>query len=159
VLEKICCNSYWSDAACEQVFGRGATAATTCTFCEVGKFNPESKASSCKSCSSFVGQTSVIDSPVGSTTVADCEGYCTEGTEFNLTSKSCRSCPVGKYKYKSVNVSNMLEGFNKCLECTAHRQNSFTEKAGSTSKEACKCNAGYFGEILCEGCPAGKYKV
>jgi hypothetical protein len=60
---------------------------------------------------------------------------------------------------QSLNVSKMLEGFGECLDCTAYRQNSFTEKAGATSKEACKCNAGYFGETLCEGCPVGKIKV
>ena len=60
---------------------------------------------------------------------------------------------------QSLRVSNGSEGFGECLDCTAYRQNSFTEKAGATSKEACKCNAGYFGETSCEGCPAGKIKV
>jgi hypothetical protein len=36
--------------------GRVATAAATCTFCEAGKFNKDSRVSSCASCASFVGQ-------------------------------------------------------------------------------------------------------
>ena len=146
--------------------GRESTAATTCTFCQAGKFNEQIGASTCKQCTFAKNQTcsssadcaydgcvhpdnpvkaladesvkcfasgdyevqngygydlsgyqvvagqcyatpqgdtyefascpskDAITSPVGSSAVVSCEGYCAKGAEYVKATKTCQLCPV-----------------------------------------------------------------
>jgi hypothetical protein len=131
--------------------GKPTTAATTCTFCQEGKFNDkETGVSACAQCTFAKSQTCQIDadcvyddcrhpeapikavagttvqclqigenlevasqcyavsqglyaacpakdaitSPVGSSALTNCEGFCPEGTEYVHQSKTCQLCPV-----------------------------------------------------------------
>ena len=47
---------------------------------------------------------------------------------------------VGKYKDSA--------GIGACKSCDEWRGNTYTAGTGSTSTDACTCNAGYFGECF-----------
>ena len=88
-----------------------------------------------------------------------------------MASKTCVECSEGKYKGA---------GQGACLPCAAEILGTFTVGKGSTSRNDCKCDRGYYGDTaddsglllvpitdqgvhigdirMCGTCPVGKYK-
>ena len=68
-----------------------------------------------------------------------------------VVQSSCENCPVNTYKTTTTAL------YSDCLKCPAHS----TSPAGSTSRSACLCKAGYFrvsANDECNDCPSGKYQ-
>jgi hypothetical protein len=138
--------------ACDVGLYADAANSTLCTLCQEGKFNSAPESSYCTFCSS--GRYSTIKgvsdcSECLNGTFADVEGSsicspCKQGRFSNsFASKltNCLSCPMAFYANES--------GLALCFRCDPLTD---TQSEGSTSKSACLCQEGYFGNVLIEQC-------
>lgn len=109
-----------------------AAAATTCTGCEVGKYQDEPIQSSCKPC---------LEGKYNNQPNSDDEN-------------SCKPCLVGRYNDENIGLSVCHAcGRGKFNDQIAGVNGAIT-KAESTPEPPAESNAGVFG---CEICQAGKY--
>jgi len=148
-----------SNSLCSACPGNSSTDTTNSTSvsscrCNVGYSGSAAKGSGCLACPNGYFKTSNSDGncnacPKNSDTNGDIGAFssdacsCISGYEGNATSVSgCSTCKNGFYKSSSGNSA--------CAACPLYSDTKGT--AGSTSRSACLCLAGFGGNATAEGC-------
>ncbi|EKX45109.1 hypothetical protein GUITHDRAFT_109153 [Guillardia theta CCMP2712] len=155
-----------SSASCKCNYGYYSSDPSTCSACKEGTYTAELGLTQCSYCPrnnySAAASSTCYDCPVNTySTYGIClcvAGYiksaqgvcvpCGAGKFRAVADQVCNECPAGKFSSLAVATSS-----TQCMDCPTNSMS----KAGSTSKSACVCYAGYFGPD-CIQCPAGTYR-